>query len=239
MPSTKLIARLQAVVGLSDDDRGKLANMPHAVRQFADDEHIFRQGDRTSRCAIVMSGFLFRQKIVGSRSQILSIYLPGDIPDLHTLHLSLMDHDLVSAGPSTVAFVSHSFLNSMLVSSPTLTHVLWRDTLVDAAIFREWVANVGSRDALSRVAHLFCELAARLELVGLMEDNGFIFPLTQEHLADACGLSKVHTNRIVQALRRGGLIEWQNHHVKLPRRKELAELAGFMPDYLHFSDNKL
>jgi CRP-like cAMP-binding protein len=236
MPSQKLIARLQAVVGLSDTDRLKLGKMPHTVKTFADGEYVLQEGDRASHCAIVMRGFLVRQKIVGSRSQILSIHLPGDMPDLHTLHLPLMDHDLLSAGPSTVAFVSHSFLSNMLTISPTLTHALWRDTLLDAALYREWVANLGSRDAMSRVAHLFCELAARLEVVGLLENNQFHLPFTQKHFADACGLSAVHINRTIRDLRRGGLIEWKSHVVTLLRRKELASVAEFTPEYLHLSD---
>jgi CRP-like cAMP-binding protein len=176
MPSQKLIARLQAVAGRSGTDQVKLAKMPHTVKAFADGEYVLQVGDRASRCAIVISGFLVGQKVVGSRSQILSIHLPGDMPDLSTLHLPLMDHDILSAGPPTVAFVSHSFLSNMLKSSPALTHALWRDTLLDAALYREWVANLGSRDALSRVAHLFCELAARLEVVGSLENNQFHLP---------------------------------------------------------------
>lgn len=238
MASQKLIARLQTVVGLSEDDRSKLANMPQIVKTFADGEYVLHEGDRASSCAIVMRGFLLRQKIVGSRSQILSIHVPGDMPDLQTLHLPLMDHDLLSVGPSTVAFVSHAFLKNMLWNSPTLTHALWRDTLVDAAHYREWVANLGSRDALSRVAHLFCEVAARLEVVGLLERNQFRLPLTQKNLADACGLSAVHINRTIQDLRRGGLIAWKSQIVTLLKPKELAAVAEFTPEYLHLSDGK-
>ena len=233
MPSQKLLARLQAQAGLRDDDKSKLAGIPHTVKTFMDDEYLLHEGDRASRCTIVMSGFLFRQKIVGSRTQILSIYMAGDLPDLHTLLVPLMDHDIRSAGPSTVAFVSHSFLDKMLLSSPTLTRVLWRDTLVDAAVYREWVANLGSRDALSRVAHLFCEIAARLEIVGLVENNQFRLPFTQQDLAEACGLSTMHVNRTLRHLRRGGLIEWKNQVVTLLRRKELAEVAEFTPHYLY------
>jgi CRP-like cAMP-binding protein len=125
----------------------------------------------------------------------------------------------------------------MLTSSRTLAHALWRDTLVDAALYREWVANLGSRRALSRVAHLFCELAARLETVGLLENNQFHLPFTQKHLADACGLSAVHINRTIQDLRRGGLIEWKSHIVTLLQRKELGSVAEFTPEYLHLSDH--
>jgi CRP-like cAMP-binding protein len=238
MPSEKLLARLRANGGLCDDDRSKLAKIPHTVKTLVDGEYVLREGDKACRSTIVMSGFLFRQKIVGSRTQILAIYMAGDMPDLHTLLAPLMDHDLRSAGPATVAFVSHAFLDNMLLNSLTLTRALWRDTLADASLYREWVANLGSRDALSRVAHLFCEIVARLELVGLVGNNQFHLPFTQQDLADACGLSAVHVNRTLQYLRRGGLIEWKNHVVTLPRRKELAEVAEFTPHYLYVVGGK-
>lgn len=238
MPVKKLIERLQAIVGLSDSDRAKLMEVPHTVRHFADGDYILHEGDEATHCAIVANGFVFRQKIVNSRAQILAVYVPGDIPDLHTLHLPKMDHDLCSAGPSTMAFVSHSHVQGLLTNSPALTHAFWRETLVDGAVFREWVANLGARDAISRTAHLFCELAARLEVVGLLHDEAFEFPFAQHTLADACGLSVVHTNRTIQTLRQRGLLEWEKRVVRLPRRAELEALAEFSSGYLHLKDVK-
>lgn len=104
-------------------------------------------------------------------------------------------------------------------------HAFWHETLVDAAIYREWVANVGGRNALARVAHLICELASRLESVDLVEDGAFRLPFTQENLADACGLSTVHVNRTLQGLRHRGLITWQGQIVTLLRREELEEVV--------------
>lgn len=233
MPHRKLIARLQAVLGVSEQDREKLTNMPHTIKTFANGEFVLRQGDRTNRCTIVMSGFLSRQKVLGARNQILSFYVPGDIPDLHTLHLPVMDHDLRSVGPSTLAFVTHSFLIDTLVKSPALMLAFWRETLVDAAIYREWVGNLGSRQARPRLAHLLCELATRLEIVGLLEKDSFDLPFTQQDFADACGLSAVHLNRTVQELRRQKLVEWEGRVVRLLRRRELEGLAEFDPTYLH------
>jgi CRP-like cAMP-binding protein len=232
MPHKKLIARLQAVLGISERDRAQLANMPHTIKTFANGEYIWRQQDRTTRCTIVMNGFLSRERVVAARNQIFSFHVPGDIPDLHTLHLPVMDHDLRSVGPSTVAFVMHSFLTDMLIESPALMQAFWRETVIDAAIYREWVGNLGSRQALARLAHLLCELATRLEIVGL-ENNRFDLPFTQQVFADACGLSAVHVNRTIQELKRQKLIEWEGQVVRLLRRSELEILAEFDPDYLH------
>ncbi|WFU76643.1 Crp/Fnr family transcriptional regulator [Bradyrhizobium sp. CB2312] len=237
MSLERLIGRLQAVNDLSPMERDQLLGLPIKLKQFADGEYILREGDTATHCGAVVSGYVFRQKIVGSRSQILALYVPGDIPDLHTLHLPRMDHDLCSVGPSTVAFIPHSDLHSLLTSSAPLTHVFWRDTLTDGAVFREWVAVLGTLSALSRIAHLFCELAFRLEVVGLLRNNSFEFPFTQQNMADACGLSVVHVNRMVQELRSRGLIEWKKGEVLLLNRGELETLAEFNADYLHIDDD--
>ena len=109
----------------------------------------------------------------------------------------------------------------------------WRETIIDAAIYRAWVGSLGSLRSLPRLAHLICELAARLEIVGLLQDDSFEFPFRQQNLADACGLSTVHVNRTVQELKQQGLIEWEGRVIHLLKRRELEALAEFNPGYLH------
>ncbi|TKV78940.1 Crp/Fnr family transcriptional regulator [Bradyrhizobium elkanii] len=233
MPHRKLIARLLAVVELSEQDQVRLRTMPHIVKSFGDGDHVARQGDMPVHCAVVMSGFLSRRRVVSERNQISAVYVPGDMPDLHTLHLPVMDHDLCSEGTSTMAFIPHSYLRQMLRDAPGVANALWRETLIHAAIYREWVENLGSRAALPRVAHLFCELATRFEMVGLLDNDSFRFPLTQQDLADACGLSTVHINRTIQELRKMGLLDWRGHVAYVLRREELETVAEFNADYLH------
>jgi CRP-like cAMP-binding protein len=233
MPHQKLIARLQATVGLSDEERRSLEGMPRTIKSLADGEYFSREGDVASRCVILVSGFLYRHRIVEARDTILSFHVPGDMPDLNTLHLPEMDHDLVSIGRSTVALVPHRFLSQMLDATPKLTHAFWRETLIDAAIYRRWVANLGGHAAIAKVAHLICELLARLEVVSLAQDNRFQLPFTQKHVADACGLSIVHVNRTLQELRGRGLIAWEGGEVAVLNRDKLENIAEFVPDYLH------
>lgn len=228
----RLIARLQAVSGLAQEELAVLNALPHTVRKLNDRESILKEGDGAFNCVVLISGFLYRRKIVGDRSQILSLHVPGDIPDLMTLYLPTMDHDLISAGQSTVATVAHAALRSLFEKCPSLVHTFWRETLIDAAIFRHWVGNLGSMDAIHRVSQLFCELAVRLEFVGLMDRDSFTFPFTQGDVGSACGLSTVHTNRTLQALRRRGLLEWRGETVSLPNRKALEALAEFDAGYL-------
>src|SRR5205814_5088947 len=127
------------------------------------------QGDRPTNSIIVMNGFLCRQRLVSTRNQISSFYITGDMPDLHTLHLPVMDHELCSVGSSTVALVPHAYLRAVMNEAPQVTQAFWRETLIHAALYRQWVENLGSRQALGRVAHLICELATRLESVGAVD----------------------------------------------------------------------
>lgn len=233
MPHQKLIARLQAVGSLSEQDQVRLTGMPYKVRSLADGEYVLRQGDKPGGCIVVMSGLLSRQRVVNARNQISSFYIAGDMPDLPTLHLPVADCDLCSVGKSTIAAVPHPSLREMMKESPGLTHAFWRETLIHAAIYREWVENLGSRQALGRVAHLLCEVTVRMDFVGLADNGSFRLPLTQQDVADACGLSLVHVNRTIQELRHEGLIEWQNQSLTLLRPQELQDVAEFSPEYLH------
>ena len=233
MPHRKLIARLQAVGGLSERDKLRLARIPYRVKSLADGEYAVREGDKPSSCIVVIDGFLARQRVVNDRNQISSFYLAGDMPDLPTLHLPIADCDLCSMGNSTIAAVAHSSLREIMTESLGLTHAFWRETLIHAAIYREWVENLGARQALGRLAHLVCELTARMEFVGLADKGSFTIPLTQQDVADACGLSIVHVNRTIQELRALGLIEWEKHTVTLLRAQELQAVAEFSPEYLH------
>jgi len=231
-----MIERLQSAAALPHGDRAILLKLPSITRAFADGQFVARDGDRSLQSAVILSGFLYRQKSVRMRSQILSFYVPGDMPDVQTLHFPMMDHDLISAGPSTVAFIPNSVLIKALDQSRSLTHIFWRETLIDAAIFREWVTNLGSRDALSRTAHVICELATRLATVGLVRDGVFSVPFTQQQMADATGLSVVHTNRTIQELRRRNLIAWGSRVIAIFDRRELDEVADFDAAYLHRGD---
>lgn len=232
MPHPKFIAHLQAIEGLSDDERRQIAALPSTLRQVSDGETLLRQGEDTSRCVFVVSGFLYQARIVGDRSQILAFHVPGDMPCLHTLLVSPMDADLVGLGPSLVGYVAHSQLKQLLDGSIHLTRAFWRETLIDAAISRQWIARLGAQAALPKVAHLICELAARLEVVGLVKNGRFQMPMTQRHVADACGLSIVHVNRTIQELRGRRLIAWEGSEIELLQPDELRARADFTPDYL-------
>src|SRR5215204_1517471 len=233
-PYTKFVRRLESILALSDQDVRLLSEMPTTVRSYRSDQDIVREADMPSQCCLLLDGFLYRHKIAnGSTRQIMSFHVPGDIPDLHSLHLDRMDHNLTSLGPTVVAFIPHAYFREILPRSQQLTHALWRETLVDAAVFREWVVNVGARDAIARVAHVLCELKLRLQAVGLVHGATFTLPCRQTDMADAVGITAVHANRVIQELRGNGLIQWEGKTVTIHQWDELAKVGDFSAEYLH------
>jgi CRP-like cAMP-binding protein len=173
------------------------------------------------------------QNHAGGRSADILFPYRGDIPDLQSLHLTTMDHALSTVTPSTVAFIQHDDLRALDAAFPRLGDILWRDTLIDAAIFREWINGMGRREARERIAHLLCELFVRMRAVGLTKGNSCQFPLTQSVLGDALGLSTVHINRSLMELRGLGLIVLEKHGLTIPNLEKLQDYASFDPLYLH------
>ena len=165
--------------------------------------------------------------------QVLSVHIAGEIPDHQSLHLHVLDHDLITVTPCVLGFVSHSDMKDLTYGRPNLAAALWRETLIDSAIFREWIINVGRRDAIPRMAHLLIELHRRLKSIGHTRDGEFGLPVTQVDLGDCLGLSTVHVNRVLQYLRKEGLIAVRRSEFHILQHQRLEELGQFDPAYLH------
>jgi len=232
-----LIRKLESIGELPEQDREALASLPVQVRSLQADEDVVREGDVPSACCLLLDGFMHRYKVLpDGKRQILALHTPGDVPDLQSLFLRHLDHSLAASVPSTAAFIPHEALRTLMRTHPTLAELFWRDTLIDAAIFRAWIESLGRRSALGHLAHLLCEVFTRLRAVGLTQDHACSLPFTQLELGDALGLSTVHVNRTLQELRGEGLIAL--HHGRLPILDwaRLKEVAQFDPAYLHLRD---
>ena len=154
---------------------------------------------------VLVDGFAFRQKVTGDGSrQILAVCIPGDAVDLQNMFLDVSDHSVQLLTQSHVADVPREALQELVLTQPAIGTAIIQLTLVEASILREWVVNVGRRDARERIAHILCEFAVRLESRGLAGDHGFELPMTQEQLADATGLTSVHVNRVLKGLEADG-----------------------------------
>jgi CRP-like cAMP-binding protein len=233
-PYSRLLHRLERLNTLSAVDRQRIAELPLKLVNYPAGRDIVSHGYSSSRCTLVLDGYLCRHKPVsGSRRQITSFFVAGDIADLATLHLPAVDYSITTVGPAVVAFVPHAALKEAADESAALTQAFWRETLMQAAISQEWIVNLGRRDAFARIAHIVCELTVRLQASGLARDFSFAMPLTQMDVADACGISNVHANRVIQELRHMGLVDWDSRRLKIRDWSSLTRVADFNDDYLH------
>jgi CRP-like cAMP-binding protein len=233
-PLHPLVQKLTRIAALSNVEAEAIRALPVTVKEIHADQDVVRDGDRPTQSCVVVEGFLCRYKQLpdGTR-QIHSVHVPGDMPDLQSLHLQVMDHGLSALTPSKVALIPHEAIRKLTHEQPRVADALWRDTLVDAAIFREWIVNVGAREAYARIAHLFCEIFLKLRAVGLTNGYTFQLPITQAELADATGLSTVHVNRSVMQMRANGLITWEKGQCTIDNWEDLKRDAMFDPTYLH------
>jgi CRP-like cAMP-binding protein len=228
-----LIRKLERFGPVTEDERAFLIQASGRTFNYSPHEMIVEEGSSPSDSCIVVQGFAGRIKFLpdGTR-QILAFHIPGDFCDLHSFLLQRMDHGIMALTQCVIAKVSHAHISEITDRFPRLTRALWWDTATDAAVHREWMVSMGRRSAYEQMAHLLCEMLLRLRSVGLVKGDTYELPVTQEELGDAFGLSGVHVNRMLQALRRGNLIISHGKYITIPDLEALKEAAGFDPTYL-------
>ncbi len=234
-----MIRKLESIFTLTDDERQALETLPMQPATLKDHQDIVREGDRPSRSCLILSGFTATYKVttVGKR-QIVSFGIAGDIPDLQSLHLKVLDVSIATLTQCRVGFIKHEDLRDICTRHPRIAAAFWRETLIEGAIFREWVTNVGRREAYNRLAHVLCELLVRLRAVGLVEGHACDLPITQGEFADALGITPVHVNRVLQQMRAEGLIELKGDRLNIPDWEKLKQVGEFDPNYLHLESDR-
>lgn len=238
-PLALLVRQFETLSALSEEDRELVFNLPYRLRRLDAGSYIVREGDQPDHCCLLVSGFAFRQKVTGQGSrQILSICVPGDAVDLQNLFLDVSDHGVQLLTKAEVADIPREPLQELILARPNIGAAVIQITLVEASILREWVVNIGRRDARARIAHILCEFAVRLEQRGLTND-GFELPMTQEQLADATGLTSVHVNRVLKSLEADGLISRRRRQIHYANWRALQDAGDFSRSYLHIPDHDL
>jgi CRP-like cAMP-binding protein len=228
------LAKLMRGSAISDLAQQAFLALDAKREEFAIYRDIVREGEPTERCCFVEAGLISRYKTLrnGDR-QIVSFHLAGDLVDLQSSLVRIADHGIRTHTPTTIFTVASNDILRLAADYPELGRAFWFDTLVDAAIFREWTLNVGRRTARERTAHLLLEFAYRFQAIGQSDGREFILPVTQADLADAVGLSAVHVNRSLQWLRAQGLIRTFGKTVVIEDREALIREADFRSIYLH------
>ncbi len=234
-----VLRKLQDYHRLGKDDCAALLALPFRVRTYERYHYVIRERDVANNACVLLTGFAVRSKMVANgKNQILSIHMKGEIVDLQNSLLNVADHSVQMLTSGRVAMIPRQELLRLAFERPALGRALWADTMVDASIFREWIANIGRRDARTRIAHLLCEFSLRLKVAGLGEATGYELPMTQEQLGDATGLTSVHVNRTIKGLERDGLIDRSNpRSIFIGDWRKLAEAGDFDSGYLHLRDD--
>jgi CRP-like cAMP-binding protein len=232
--TTKLVRKLESIATLTDKERRAIESLPVKVRHLDARQDIVRDRDHPAHCCLVLDGWTCRYKLLSEgKRQIFSFHVAGDIPDLQSLHIHTMDHGLATVTKATVAFIPHESMRELTAGHPNIAALLWRDTLIDAGIFRAWMVGMGRRSAYEQVAHLFCEMYLKLQAVGLAEGYRCPMPITQVDMADALGLTSVHVNRVLKEMRGKALITLRSNTLVIEAWDELLRAAEFDPTYLH------
>lgn len=229
-----VVSKLEAFTRLSFDDRAALAAITRNCRQVEARRDLISDGDKPRYVHLVLDGWAcgYKQLPDGKR-QIVSLFVPGDFCDVNIYILSQIDHSIGAITRLKVAMITPDEMNALTAQRPRITQALWWHQLVNAAVQREWTLNIGQRTAYERIAHLLIELYTRLRTVGRAHDGRCDFPLTQNDLADATGLTSVHVNRTLQELRRDGLIELERKQLHILDMSRMKDIAMFNPNYLH------
>lgn len=214
-------------------DLAVIEDMMGGPRALPDGHRLIARGESVLRATILLDGFMVNRVVRDGKRYIVGVHVPGDFVDLHGFALKHLDHDIVAAGPATVAQVERDRLQEVTQAHPAIARALWFATLLDAAINRQWIRNLEGLDAPQRIAHLYAELHHRFTLIGRNVSRTLRTPFTQTDLADMCGVSAIHANRAVARIRELGLGEIRRGDLYITDWSALESYAGFDPGYLY------
>jgi len=234
LPSDILLKKLRLHSLLEDDDLEVVRKLPYQAQELADGQDFVRQGDRATTSAVVLRGVLARYHTLASGDrQYLSIHIAGDWPDAQGLFLERMDHSVCAMGDAAVCVIPHEELVRLFRVRPTIGFAIWRETLIDAAIFRAAITNNSARRPLARLAHFFCEIYARTRSIGLTANGDCPLPFSQTQLGELLGMSLISVNRHLQVLRERHACEFRSGRLTVLDFGKLSATGGFDALYLH------
>jgi CRP-like cAMP-binding protein len=236
MPLERFLANRRGV-SLTDEERQLLEDAVSKVRTFGPRETVVEAGRKVTVSTYLTEGIMSRYiDDRRGRRQLVAIHIAGEFVDLHAYPMHRLDHSVGTLSQATVAIVPHAALREILDPRPELTRKLWFSTLIDAALHRTWLFRVGRLDAVGRVAHFLSEMNVRLRAVGLSDGRQFVLALTQADVAEVCGLTVVHTNRVLRQLREANLCTLRSSVVQIHDAAGLARRGDFQADYLYLDD---
>lgn len=232
--NNRFVAKLGSLASFDAEDVAALAAATSKARKYPRRHDLIREGDRPGPVFVVLEGWACRYKVLpnGSR-QVMAFMMPGDCCDLHINILDHMDHSIQTITPASIATVSGEAMENLLDAHPRIARAMYSAQLIDEGTLRAWIVSMGRRSSIERVAHLMCELWLRARNIGLTSADDLVMPLSQAMLADALGMTPVHINRVLKALRFAGAMTLQRGSLQIADTAKLAQIAGFDENYLH------
>lgn len=233
-PLALFLRSLERRSPLSEDDRRAVMGLSFTLRALESSSYLVREGEAPKRCCVLVSGYAYRQKLTadGGR-QIVSLHIAGEALDFQNLFLDVSDHSVQMLTNGEVADLDRAQVQNLSRTRAGVGQAILVAILAEGSMFREWVVNVGRRDARTRLAHLLCEVAVRLEAQGLADEKGYALPMTQDQLADALGLTSVHVNRTIKLLEAEGLMMRKRRNISFPDLQQMRRVGDFNERYLH------
>ena len=229
----RFVNRLTSRSALTDEEVSALLGLSGQLKEIAAHIDFVRLGEHVDHSCLVVDGLVgrFGQNKEGGR-QITCLHIPGDMGDLPSVVSPKAGWGLAALTKTTILRIPHADLRRVAAEHPGIAEAFWRDCVADGSLFSEWVVNVGRRDASSRLAHLFCEMAIRCEQAGQGDRRSFPLPLTQPDLGDATGLTGVHINRTLQSLRAQSVVDLRSGTVTVQNWDQLVAIGDFDPAFM-------
>jgi CRP-like cAMP-binding protein len=226
------LERLTSRSVLSERERGRILSLPFRARQTRPNTDFVALGERVAHACYIVDGLVgrFDESSNGAR-QITALHIAGDMADLHSVVQPTATSALQALSATTILEIPHAALRSAAADHPAIAEAFWRDCMVDSMILAQWVVNVGRRDALSRLAHLLCEMACRYKRAPVNGRVSFVLEATQAQLADANGMTPVHVNRTLRKLAQIGTFV-RSRRVVIEDWDALVETGDFDRQYL-------
>jgi CRP-like cAMP-binding protein len=226
-PTELFVGQLRLHSPLSRQARDAIRALPYRLKAQPAGAYLLREGDHPVVCQVLKSGFAYRQKETrDGKRQIVSIHNPGEALDLQQLALERTDHSLRMLTAGEVAIIERDAIRRLMADDHEVGTAIFKATLIEASIFREWVLNVGRRSARARVAHFLCEFYMRLKAADTSIESDFELPMSQDQLADVTGLE------------RDGLIARERRRIRLLSWSKLKEAGTFDERYLHIGADR-
>ena len=230
----RFIDKLNGFGELSPAAVTALTDVTARPRKIAAKHDLIREGDRPGPVFVMLDGWAYRYKIMpnGTR-QVLAYLMPGDCCDLHIGLLAQMDHSIQTVTAAVVAMVGRAEMDAIMDEHRSIARAMYIAQLVDEGIMRAWIASMGRRASIERVAHLMCELYLRARNIGIANGETFALPLSRLLLADSLGMTPVHLNRVLKELRLTGAMTLARGSLLIVDPGKLIQIAGFDENYLH------